>query len=463
MNIGGYETIRLLGKGGMSEVYEVENPRLGSRHALKLFTYEKDDPEVRERFEVEGRLLAKLNHPRIVKVTDMGVDSASGRPYFVMDLVLDSHGEMKQLSDVQPGTADEEEIGRWYDDIREGLEYIHANGVIHRDLKLQNVLIGADGHAVLTDFGISKIVDPGGEGTTIVDTVKTLVKVREGRSLVMGSLGYMAPEMEMGVAASAKSDYYALGVIVYRLLTGTWCDSRTDVVGTLETYDPVWRRIVPKLLHSNPAGRECLSYAEEKRADREKAEYEAEERWIREKRRGHLARGLARAFVVLTAVLAGAFAVGLHRHFSDRDSWAERARQERDKWTRQLQKGGAYAAMLPEFDDLFATPAEAKTDDIEDANGNVVMPSRLQFEIAKVDALVLTHKIFSDLRSGKIAAESAIQQLAALRDGINDSSDSTVFDKLAIGGGEYSQLGDDEPLRMLIDRAIKRLSEIYDL
>ena len=92
MNIGGYETVRLLGKGGMSEVYEVENPRLGSRHALKLFTYEKDDPEVRERFEVEGRLLAKLSHPRIVRVTDMGVDTASGRPFFVMDLVLDAHG-----------------------------------------------------------------------------------------------------------------------------------------------------------------------------------------------------------------------------------------------------------------------------------------------------------------------------------------------------------------------------------
>ena len=78
--IGGYETIRLLGKGGMSEVYEVENPQLGSRHALKLFTYEKDDPEVRERFQTEGRLLARLNHPRIVKVTDFGTDEASGKP-----------------------------------------------------------------------------------------------------------------------------------------------------------------------------------------------------------------------------------------------------------------------------------------------------------------------------------------------------------------------------------------------
>ena len=307
--IGGYRTVRLLGKGGMSEVYEVENLRMGSRHALKLYTYEKDDPEVRDRFQVEGKLLARLGHPRIVKVTDLGTDESTGRPYFVMDLILDETGGLKLLSDVQPGTVDEDMIGRWYDDIREGLAYIHANGVIHRDLKLQNVLIGPDGHAVLTDFGISKIFDAKGDGVQIVDTVRTLVKVKEGRSLVMGSLGYMAPELEMGVAASPQSDWYALGVIVYRLLTGTWCDARTDVLGTLETYDPVWKQILPKLLHSNPNGRECLSYAAEKQAERERIDCASEERWLREKSRGHFARHVARYISALTVmvVVAGAF------------------------------------------------------------------------------------------------------------------------------------------------------------
>ena len=302
--VGPYELVRVLGKGGMSEVYEAENPRLGSRHALKLYAYEKDDAEVRDRFLVEGKLLARLNHPRIVKVTDFGTEEGSGRPYFVMDLVLNERGEMQLLSDVEPGTVDAERIGLWYDDLREGLAYIHAHGVIHRDLKLQNVLIGPDGHVVLTDFGISKIFDAKGDGVQIVDTVRTLVKLREGRSLVMGSLGYMAPELEMGVAASPQSDWYALGVIVYRLLTGTWCDARTDVVGTLETYDPVWRRIIPKLLHANPNGRECLSFADEKRADRERAEFEAEERWLREKGRGHRARHVARYLAAASVVVA---------------------------------------------------------------------------------------------------------------------------------------------------------------
>ena len=337
--IGPYELVRLLGKGGMSEVYEAENPRLGSRHALKLFAYEKDDPEVRERFLVEGRLLARLSHPRIVKVTDFGTDETSGKPYFVMDLVLNERGEMQLLSDVEPGTADEETVGRWYDDLREGLAYIHANGVIHRDLKLQNVLIGPDGHAVLTDFGISKIFDAKGSGAPIVDTVKTLVKVREGRSLVMGSLGYMAPELEMGVAASPQSDYYALGVIVYRLLTGTWCDARTDVVGTLETYDPVWRRILPKLLHANPNGRECLAYADEKRADREKAEFEAEERWLKAKSRGHVARHAARYLAALALGLGVALGVlALRKDIRD-NPWRAQVLETKDALQKVLMDG----------------------------------------------------------------------------------------------------------------------------
>ena len=118
MKIGAYDVIRVLGKGGMSEVYEAENPRLGSRHALKVYTYRNDDPDVRRRFDVEGRLLARLGHPRIVKVTDIG-ETDEGKPYFVMDLVLAPDGNPKSLADVGDGEADEETIGRWYDDIRD--------------------------------------------------------------------------------------------------------------------------------------------------------------------------------------------------------------------------------------------------------------------------------------------------------------------------------------------------------
>ena len=430
--IGGYETIRLLGKGGMSEVYEVENPQLGSRHALKLFTYEKDDSEVRERFQTEGRLLARLNHPRIVKVTDFGTDESSGKPYFVMDLILNEHGEMQLLSDVEPGTVDEEIIGRWYDDLREGLAYIHSNGVIHRDLKLQNVLIGPDGHAVLTDFGISKIFDAKGDGVPIVDTVKTLAKVREGRSLVMGSLGYMAPELEMGVAASPQSDYYALGVIVYRLLTGTWCDARTDVVGTLETYDPAWKRIIPKLLHSNPNGRECLSYADEKRAAQERAELAAEERWLREKERGHSARHVARYVGVLSLLFLTILVVVILRF-----------RQELKRWETR--------ASIPQFSDVCKLPSNM---------GNVVRTNGFggsfdRPENALIDAWVLTHGIFDDLRVGKISNDKAIEALQALLEQAR-TRPLRLFD--ATPG--YTSVGDVRFLIEILKEAIVRMQTL---
>ena len=427
--IGGLKVVRLLGKGGMSEVYECENPRLGSRHAVKLYCYSREDAEIRTRFETEGKLLAKLNHPRIVRVSDLGIDEASGNPYFVMDLVLDEHGETRSLGDVGDGEADEEMIGRWYDDIREGLAYIHGMGVIHRDLKLQNVLIGPDGHAVLTDFGVSKIFTAEGAEKPVVDTVRTLVKMREGRTLVMGSLGYMAPELEMGVAASPQSDWYALGVIVYKLLTGMWCDSRTDVAATLDTYDPVWSRILPKLLHANPLGRECLCWADEMRVEREQAECRSEERWILAKSRGHVARHVARYLAVALTAVSVAFV------------WkAVRDRSQLERYEEQLS--------LPGFSDLFEIPEEAGEDESES------MPSREQFRSALVDALVLTQDDFADLHAGEIS-------VAKFRTKLNSLARRARADDDLFAGfpDSYTSSEEGAALSMLFRNAAKRLAE----
>ena len=96
--IGAYRIVRALGHGGMAEVYEVENERLGARFALKAFTLDHGDVDfLRRRFSVEGRLLARLSHPRIVRVYDMDIDPASGIAYYVMDLVLDPSGCPRSL------------------------------------------------------------------------------------------------------------------------------------------------------------------------------------------------------------------------------------------------------------------------------------------------------------------------------------------------------------------------------
>ena len=416
--IGGYKVVRLLGKGGMSEVYEVEDIQLGGRFALKLFTFDKEIPEVRERFLVEGRLLAKLHHPRIVRVGNIGVDETSGAPYFVMELVADANAVTKSLAEVRPGSVDEETVGRWYDDLREGLAYIHANGVVHRDLKLENVLIGPDGHVVLTDFGISKVFGTKGPEKSVVAAVDTLVKVRDGKCLVMGSVGYLAPELEMGVAASPQSDYYALGVIVYRLLTGTWCDARTDIRGTLEGYDSVWAEILTKLLHANPKARECLSFAVEKAKAIERREMELEASCFLLREQSRRAIGWSVGFGVLACGMA-IFCAAL--------------------WMRQ--------PALPDFDSLFSIPSEAAEESAD------AMPSKAQFQTALYDAMVLTHERFADLKSGRVTVDKLRDDLKRWHRRARES-DYELFSELT---GDYSGGNEYEALAILLQRAVEKL------
>ena len=434
MNFGSYKVIRELGKGGMSEVYEVENVRLGSRHALKLFTYKGDVAEVRDRFLAEGTLLARLSHPRIVRVTDVGVDEASGRPYFVMDLIVQASGEPCTLADVPPGGADEQEIARWYEDLREGLAFIHGQGVIHRDLKLQNVLIGPDGHAVITDFGISKITnkDLGAK----LDPVQTIVRMRDGKSPVMGSLGYMAPELEMGQPASVASDWYSLGVLVFKLLTGVWYDANMAVRETLETYDPVWLQILPKLLHANPQGRECLSWTELKMAADEEAAIEAENKLLAARsEKTHLYWAVGVFFFLLVASLT-VLTVSALRWKRNGEQLAAESR----KWQEKCE--------IPDFESIVRLPRDVSSGDDDG-------PTRDDFKLARIDAWVLTHDIFTDLNKGAITLEQAIKDIDDLAK--RAAKEEDVFS--ASRFDYYDNLGDAADLARLLSDAVSRLEE----
>jgi len=256
--IGPYRVVRLLGRGGMAEVYEVDNERLGARFALKAFTLDHGDVEfLRKRFQVEGRLLARLSHPRIVRVYDMDVDAATGLLYFVMDLVLDPSGRPLTLRDaMETGAVDEERVARWYEDLREGLAYIHGQGVIHRDVTLENVLVGSDGRAVLSDFGVSKIL-PRDLRSEMRETMTTLVR---GDKPLMGKPFYLAPELENGAEESAASDYFSLGVMMLRLLTQVWYTPGAQLDDMLVAFDPMWRKIIPDLLRPNPEERVCRPF-----------------------------------------------------------------------------------------------------------------------------------------------------------------------------------------------------------
>lgn len=250
--LGAYRIVRLLGRGGMGCVYEAEHVGLRARRALKVFSVESEHRDfLRRRFAVEGRILADLVHPRIVRVYDFAVDAATGAPYFAMDLVLSPDGEPQTLEDAcRRGGVDEERVAGWFRDICEGLAYIHGKGVVHRDVSLDNVLVGPDGRAVITDFGIAKVT--GEDYRRRFDITRTMVG-RDG--LGMGKGLYLAPELRNGAEATEASDAYALGVLLFRLLEGSWYAPETRLADALAGMDYNWAEVIGRLCAADPAVR----------------------------------------------------------------------------------------------------------------------------------------------------------------------------------------------------------------
>ena len=252
--IGRYRVVRPLGKGGMGSVYEVARTDDGSRYAIKAFTREHGDVEpLKRRFQTEGKALSYLRHPNLLRVHERGEDPKSGLLYFVMDLVLDADGEVRTLADIEPGEVDEEQLKRWYGQIRSVLDYIHAQGVVHRDVKPGNILVNANGDAVLGDFGISRFTD--GELRRKLDVESTLEAVDAESRTVMGSIMFLAPEIRRGEKATAAADAYALGVTFYRLLTGIWYEPGPVADGLLAEFGREWVRALRRILSAEPEDR----------------------------------------------------------------------------------------------------------------------------------------------------------------------------------------------------------------
>jgi len=253
--LGPYRVIRLLGQGAMGSVYEAEDTRQGARVALKVFSPEgKVDDSLQRRFQSEASILLHLRHPRLVRVTDQGIDSATGLLYFVMDLVLSREGELRTLADVPTGELSEKVILGWFEQLASVLDYIHAEGVVHRDIKLENILIDAEGHVVLSDFGIAHCSSQ--ELRKKVNAAQTIVQeVVSGKRLLMGTAGYLAPEVARGDMPTAAADVYALGVLFIYLLTGMWYAPGSKVAELLKEMDCRWEEVLPPMVASEPCDR----------------------------------------------------------------------------------------------------------------------------------------------------------------------------------------------------------------
>lgn len=197
-----YEIGARIGAGGMAEVFEAHDRRLDRRVAVKFLRTDVQDPRARERFEREARAAASFNHPNAVTIFDVGEEGS--RPYLVLELV-----EGSSLAEVlsQRGPLDQGEAVGIIDQILAALGAAHARGLVHRDVKPSNILLTDGGVAKLADFGIAKAVaDAAGDMTAT--------------GQVLGTPRYLSPEQVSGEPATPQSDLYAVGVVLYEMLSG---------------------------------------------------------------------------------------------------------------------------------------------------------------------------------------------------------------------------------------------------
>jgi hypothetical protein len=196
---GRYRLHHLIGSGGVADVHEATDTRLDRSVAVKVLREATANETDRARFLAEARLLAKLSHPRLVRVLDAGVDRH--RPVLVLELVRGS-----TLADAIGEPLPPARVARLGADIASALDHVHSAGVVHRDVKPGNVLIDAGGSAMLADFGIARLVDD------------TQHHTRTGN--VVGTVAYLAPEQVAGERVTTAVDVYALGLVLLEALTG---------------------------------------------------------------------------------------------------------------------------------------------------------------------------------------------------------------------------------------------------
>lgn len=224
--LGSYEILATLGAGGMGEVYRARDTRLGRDVAIKVLPAAmSQDPVARERLRREAVAAAGLDHPFVCKVFEIG--DADSRLFIVMELVV---GETLHAR-LHAGAVSLSEALAWGVEIAEALEAAHVRQLVHRDLKPANVMVGAQGHVKVMDFGLAKNVSMDGDGETR-SVMGDLVGPLTDRGVRVGTPGYMAPEQIVGDQVDARTDIFALGVLLCEAVAGVHPFRRPTVAAT---------------------------------------------------------------------------------------------------------------------------------------------------------------------------------------------------------------------------------------
>ena len=250
-----YRIESLIGSGGMGVVYRARDTRLERPVALKVLKPELvADPDRRARFLSEARTAAALTHPAIAQVYD--IDEDEGITFIAMEFVdgrtitrLITDGELDLLGSIDIGLQ-----------VAEGLARAHEAGIIHRDIKSDNIMVTRDGHAKLLDFGLAKLLESGtaapGTPPGPLEATLTLGHAHTLAGAVMGTIHYMSPEQARGQALDPRSDIFSLGVVLYQMVTSELPfrgESMIDTLHSIAYVDPkpvtIVRRTLPPQVH----------------------------------------------------------------------------------------------------------------------------------------------------------------------------------------------------------------------
>jgi eukaryotic-like serine/threonine-protein kinase len=210
MELGQYRIESAIGAGGMGVVFRAFDIKLHRPVAIKFLSDGFADAAARRRFQREAQMASSLNHPHILTVYDVG--EFQGRQYLATEFI--DGGTLKNWAQRQPRSW--EDVADLLTGVADGLATAHHAGILHRDIKPDNILVTASGYAKLADFGLAKLAD----APQPADITRTLSEEQTQQGIILGTIAYMSPEQAAGQTLDPRSDIFSFGVVLYEMLAG---------------------------------------------------------------------------------------------------------------------------------------------------------------------------------------------------------------------------------------------------